>query len=122
MKTFTEEQVVEMNDKGSLPNGRIDFDEEGQVVVHTGIFRWKDGAYRDKPEYDAIYLPQAAARERLLEVVTESPDFQCQECGAHTEDIRTILHPIILLKEKRHAVTATVPEKSPLLSPEEISE
>jgi hypothetical protein len=34
----------------SMPMDSIETDNDGQLVIYTGIYRWKDGSYHDKAE------------------------------------------------------------------------
>lgn len=45
MKTYTLEEVMQMH--ASTP-GALDYDNQGQLVFYTNIFRWQDGTYRDQ--------------------------------------------------------------------------
>lgn len=45
MKTYTTSQVLD-----SLVDPSMDIDNEGQLIIYTGFYRWKDGTIRDEPE------------------------------------------------------------------------
>ncbi len=47
MKTFTEEEVSAAT---NVDGGDLEYDNHGQLIIYTGIFRWSDGTFRDEPE------------------------------------------------------------------------
>lgn len=47
MKIFTKEEVDACT---CSYNGELEHDEQGQLIVYTGIYQWKDGSCRDQPE------------------------------------------------------------------------
>jgi hypothetical protein len=47
METYTEEQVKKMTD---CTQGDWEHDNQGQIVIYTGIFQWEDGSYHDEPD------------------------------------------------------------------------
>ena len=49
MKFFTEEEVENMIELDIFPGASLEKDN-GQFIIYTGIFEWKDGSYRDEPE------------------------------------------------------------------------
>lgn len=46
MNTYTEEQVQQM--LNAL--GTYEHDNQGQIVIYTGVFEWEDGTYHDAPD------------------------------------------------------------------------
>jgi hypothetical protein len=51
-KTFT---IAEVQDGiqdlvGGAHPGEMSTDNDGQLVIYTGIFRWDDGTYHDEPD------------------------------------------------------------------------
>lgn len=49
MKIFTREEVF-ASMKLDIDRQHFNHDNDGQVVIYTGIFEWRDGTYRDEPE------------------------------------------------------------------------
>lgn len=52
MQTFTVLEVQEDIQDGALdvhPDA-MKTDNEGQLIIYTGIWRWKDGSYHDEKE------------------------------------------------------------------------
>jgi hypothetical protein len=47
METYTEEQVKE---KTACTQGEWEHDNQGQIVIYTGIFAWQDGTFHDEPD------------------------------------------------------------------------
>ena len=45
MKIYTDEELDEM-----LTVGVSETDNHGQIVIYTGLFRWKDQTVRDCPD------------------------------------------------------------------------
>jgi hypothetical protein len=52
MQTFTKEEVHD-----DIVDGVSDFhpdnhatDNQGQLIIYTGIYRWADGSYHDEPD------------------------------------------------------------------------
>jgi hypothetical protein len=45
MKTFTIDEVLSLI--GSHQHGE---DNEGQIIVYTGVYEWSDHTYHDEPE------------------------------------------------------------------------
>lgn len=64
MKTFTEEEVIQMMDKAGR-HGRLTADEEGEIIIRTGFFRWKDGSVRNRGE-DPNFEKMEEARTELI--------------------------------------------------------
>ena len=46
MQTFTEEQV----DKMLSCLGTLEHDNQGQIVIYTGVFQWRDGSFHDQED------------------------------------------------------------------------
>jgi len=44
-KKYTISEVIE-----SLDEAIMSSDNEGQIVLYTGFYRWQDGTIRDQPE------------------------------------------------------------------------
>jgi hypothetical protein len=53
MKIYTNDEVNGMLDC-NLPGSSLEYDNHGQMIIYTGLFRWLDGSIRDveDPEYD----------------------------------------------------------------------
>jgi hypothetical protein len=49
MQTYTEEQVMQAT---NVPGGTLEHDNQGQLIVYTGIFEWNDGSYHDSVDPD----------------------------------------------------------------------
>lgn len=49
MKMFTQAEVYDMINTKS-PGGDVQTDNEGQLVIYTGIYLWNDGTYHDEPD------------------------------------------------------------------------
>ncbi len=49
MKTYTQADVYDMT-KTTSPGGSVENDNQGQLVIYTGIFRWNDDTYHDEPD------------------------------------------------------------------------
>lgn len=51
MKTFNkaevEAEIIQFNNKGDIQT-----DNQGQLIIYTGIFKWSDETYHDEPEND----------------------------------------------------------------------
>jgi hypothetical protein len=42
---------AEMYAKLSIPRGgNMDYDNLGQIIFYTSVFRWNDGTFRDEPD------------------------------------------------------------------------
>ena len=52
MKIFTEQEAIEDIVEGASDSHPYDLDTDldGQLIIYTGIYRWKDGTYRDEAE------------------------------------------------------------------------
>lgn len=52
MKVFTvaevQDALIEM--VSGVHPVEMDVDNEGQLIVYTGIYRWNDGTYHEEPE------------------------------------------------------------------------
>jgi hypothetical protein len=61
VQIFTKEHAENLilNAVCQLPNTfvEIDHDNTEQIVLYTGLFRWKDGTVRDEPEQVVVTLP-----------------------------------------------------------------
>ena len=44
MESYTEEQVNKM----LACLGTLEHDNQGQLVIYTGVFRWHDGSFHDE--------------------------------------------------------------------------
>lgn len=51
MKTYSQEYVDKLIESlsGMMSQGE---DNEGQLIIYTNIYSWKDGTYHDEPELD----------------------------------------------------------------------
>jgi hypothetical protein len=49
MKTFTQQEVDTLCGMG----GDCEHDNQGQLVIYTGIYEWDDGTFHDEPEPDS---------------------------------------------------------------------
>lgn len=51
-QTYTQKQVSEIliYDVYDIKPDDLETDNEGQLIIHTGIYRWKDGSYHDEVE------------------------------------------------------------------------
>ena len=49
VKIYTR-QELDQHVKALVKNKSFDHDSDGQVVVYTGVFEWRDGTYRDESE------------------------------------------------------------------------
>lgn len=45
MKTFTESEVI-----ATTIGSTVEHDNQGQIVLYTGIFAWQDGSFHDEPD------------------------------------------------------------------------
>ena len=51
MDTFTNEEVVHLIVDGNPKNANdVETDYDGQLIIYTGIYVWKDGSFHDEPE------------------------------------------------------------------------
>lgn len=52
MRTFTKAEVQDalIEEASGLDPIEMETDNEGQLIIYTGIFLWKDGSYRDESE------------------------------------------------------------------------
>lgn len=52
MATYTIAQVQDgiIDLVGGAHPGEMETDNEGQLVIYTGIYRWSDGSYHDEQE------------------------------------------------------------------------
>ena len=50
MRTYTEAEVESATTVGSNFGCELLNDNQGQVVIYTGIFEWMDGTYHDEPD------------------------------------------------------------------------
>ena len=48
MNTYTKEEVNALTD--CKADGQTELDNEGQVVIYTGIYEWKDGTFHDEAD------------------------------------------------------------------------
>lgn len=61
MKTYSQQEVDDLiqgpsQDRSGRPilsSWQSDYDNEGQVIIYTGVFRWSDGTYHDVAEEEA---------------------------------------------------------------------
>lgn len=49
MKTYTWQEVLQMIASGQCED---ETDNEGQIVIYTGVFRHNDGSIKDLPDLD----------------------------------------------------------------------
>jgi hypothetical protein len=49
MKTYTEAEVNAATDI-KADGAELCHDNQGQIVLYTGLFQWKDGTVRDEPD------------------------------------------------------------------------
>ncbi len=47
MKTFTKEEV---DARTNVPQGDLEHDNHGQLIIYTGMFQWNDGTVRNEPD------------------------------------------------------------------------
>jgi secreted PhoX family phosphatase len=45
-----QEVVDEINDSSWGSPDNLETDNEGQLIIYTGIYRWKDGTYHEEAE------------------------------------------------------------------------
>jgi hypothetical protein len=61
VQIFTKEHAenLVLNAVCQLPNTFVELQDDGlgQIVLYTGLFRWKDGTVRDEPEQVVVTLP-----------------------------------------------------------------
>lgn len=55
MTTYSAEEVEDLTVYDFSTRGGISIDSDGQVVIYTGIYRYEDGTYHDKPENQDDY-------------------------------------------------------------------
>lgn len=49
MRAYTKEEVEDIIDNAPYPKEET-LDSQGQLIMCFGVFKWKDGTYRDEPE------------------------------------------------------------------------
>lgn len=51
MNTYTEQEAMQsITDDVNCGIDMSETDNQGQVVIYTGIFRWNDGTYHEEPD------------------------------------------------------------------------
>lgn len=58
MPTYSKEEVERLLDTNN-PHSAESYDEEGQIIVQTGLYKWKDKTYHTEP--DPIYNEEMKA-------------------------------------------------------------
>jgi hypothetical protein len=50
MKTYSEAELQLLRSNWQSNGCFYAHDNDGQVIVYTNVFAWKDGSYRDEPD------------------------------------------------------------------------
>lgn len=62
-----------------------DTDNEGQIIVYTGLYTWSDGTIRDYPEGEVEDVIKCEFCGADTHMVGYAPNGLCGECGGENE-------------------------------------